>query len=274
MSARNIQKVMNHSTFGMPVVVSLILHIGIIAFITINIDWSKEDEIMPAPIQAFVVNDYTPKKIKPSQRVNIPDPKVELEKQKAEQLAQEKAAQEKVQQEEALRLKKEKEAAEEKEKERLEKEKLEKEKQDKLEKERIEKEKIEKQKAEEERLLQEALKAEEAELERLRQEELNSELNAEQSRLAQLNTEYKYAIRDKISRNWNKPITVKESFQCEVLVKQIPGGEIVNVAVKSCNGDAIFKSSVENALRKVKTLPYTGYEEVFNRDIEFTFKPE
>lgn len=243
----NIQQTINESTFSLPIAVSLVLHIGIIYFITHNVDWSsKQKDILANPVQAFVLNDYKAKQQPVKQKTPA-----ELE---AEAIKLRDAAVERIHQERLMAEEKEKRA--------------------KAEKEKLEKARLAKQKAEEERLLQEALAAEEAELEKMRQEELANELTAEQSRLGQLHAEYKYAIRDKISRNWNKPITMQDSYQCSVLVKQIPGGEIVNVEIKSCNGNAVFKQSVENALNKVKTLPYSGYQEVFSRDIEFIFKPE
>lgn len=278
MVASKLQQTMNESTLGLPIIVSLVLHIGIVFFIALNINWSSEKDIVPKPVQAFVVKDYKPVKKVPKQKSQL---ELEQEAIKVRDAAVERRRQERLaaEEEERIRLNEEKKAEEEKQRlAKIEQEKIAAEKakaeKEKLEKEKLEKERLEREKAEEARLLDEALKAEEAELEKMRQDELNNELTVEQSRLAQLNTEYKYSIRDKISRNWNKPITTQDNYQCNVFVKQIPGGEIINVEIKSCNGDAVFKQSVQNALLKVKTLPYSGYEEVFSRDIEFTFKPE
>lgn len=287
---------------GIPFLVSLLMHAALIYFITLNIDWSSDESLLAAdPIPAFVISA---EQLKPSTPIAIPPTQAEreaeairlrdaaVERIRQERLAEEKAAELAAEQQrlaaEQEQIALQRAEQQRQEEARLEAERLEQLRQEELrrEQELIEQERQEQLRLEQERLakeleaqlLQQAL-AEEAELlEQARAAELSAqldaELSAEQNRLAQLNLSYKFAIRDIISRNWNKPISSKSEYECEVFVNQIPGGDIVSVAVQRCNGDAVFRTSVENALQKVSTLPYKGFEEVFTREIQFTFKPE
>lgn len=285
---------------GVPVLVSLLMHAALIYFITLNIDWSPDESLLAAdPIPAFVIStdqlpDNVPNVIPPTQAEReaevIRQRAAAAERIRQERLAEEKAAalaaeQEQIALQRAEQARQEAARQEQLRQEQLRQEQLRQEalrlEQARLEKERQEQIRLEQErlaKALEQELLQQALAEEAKQLEQARAAELSAqlaaELSVEQNRLAQLNLSYKFAIRDIISRNWNKPISSKENYECEVLVNQIPGGDIVNVAVQRCNGDALFRTSVQNALQKVTRLPYKGFEEVFSREIQFTFKPE
>lgn len=288
---------------GVPVLVSLLMHAALIYFITLNIDWSPDASLLAAdPIPAFVISaeqlpENAPIAIPPTQAEREAEA-IRLRAAAAERIRQERLAEEQAAalaaEQARIAAEQEKIALQRAEQARQEAERLEAERQEQLRQEatRLEQEAQEEQERQEQMRLEQARLAKQLEQERLQQAlaeeakqleqaraaelsaQLNAELSAEQNRLAQLNLSYKFAIRDIISRNWNKPISSKESYECEVLVNQIPGGDIVNVAVQRCNGDALFRTSVQNALQKVTRLPYKGFEEVFSREIQFTFKPE
>ncbi len=127
-----------------------------------------------------------------------------------------------------------------------------------------------KRKAEEEKRRQEAESA--------LQEQLASEqqsLDAERNRrLSSLRGQYERAIAQKVERNWPRPATAQSGWSCQVRVTQIPGGEVVGVEAINCNGDAVFKRSVESAVHRASPLPPPPDPALFDREILFTFKPE
>lgn len=89
------------------------------------------------------------------------------------------------------------------------------------------------------------------------------------------NASYVAAIQAAILRQWTRPESVRIGQQCQVLIRQIPGGEVVSVQVApDCPYDELGRRSVEAAVLKASPLPYAGYEDVFVRDPVFTFRAE
>ncbi len=86
---------------------------------------------------------------------------------------------------------------------------------------------------------------------------------------------YIAAIQAAILRQWTRPESVRIGQQCQVLIRQIPGGEVVSVQVSpDCPYDELGRRSVEAAVLKASPLPYAGYEKAFVRDPVFTFRAE
>lgn len=120
------------------------------------------------------------------------------------------------------------------------------------------------------------------EAERLRRQEvqrqLQSEITAEEERLAVVSSgklqQYIAAISARVNRNWVKPASARPGIECDVHVTQIPGGEIVNVRVGSCNGDAAVVRSIEAAVYRASPLPPPPDPSLFERNLRFRFKPE
>src|SRR5690625_3204782 len=112
----------------------------------------------------------------------------------------------------------------------------------------------------------------ERDAERLR---LASEDADENARKATLGEEYEATIKQMIERNWHPPSTIPDDLYCPVVIRQIPGGEIVDVRItSSCNADEAMRRSMLTAINSVGDLPYGGYEEVFTREIEFECVPK
>ena len=62
---------------------------------------------------------------------------------------------------------------------------------------------------------------------------------------------------------------------CVVLVSQVPGGEVTNVRVQSCNPDeSALRLSVENAVLAASPLPTPPPGVPFERNLELTFAPD
>lgn len=109
-----------------------------------------------------------------------------------------------------------------------------------------------------------------AEAERLRLAREQAE-RAEQR--ASLRAEYVQTIAELVRRNWIRPPTTRPGVFCEVQVVQIPGGEIIDQAIAgTCNADEATRRSILAAVERTATLPYRGYEDVFEREIRFVFR--
>jgi len=153
-----------------------------------------------------------------------------------------------------------------------------------LEQVRQQREAAEKQrKLEEERLKQiEARKEKERQEELRRQQEAAAQREAEakaqefrEFRAGQLATKsdnYQAAIQAFVTQNWLRPPTAQAGLRCTLKIVQIPGGEVISAAISGkCNGDEATRRSILAAVERGGTLPYRGFEDVFEREIDFIF---
>lgn len=85
--------------------------------------------------------------------------------------------------------------------------------------------------------------------------------------------QYVDVIRQKVERNWLKPASARSGIHCVVQVQQIPGGEVVDVRVTECNGDAAVVRSIEAAVLRSSPLPPPPDPALFERSLEFVFQP-
>jgi len=87
-----------------------------------------------------------------------------------------------------------------------------------------------------------------------------------------LTAQYYAAIQKAITDNWLRPETTAPGLRCNVLIAQIPGGDVIGVQVTNpCNADPATRTSLEQAVKRAAPLPYKGYESVFTRNINFNF---
>ena len=156
----------------------------------------------------------------------------------------------------------------------------------KLEKEKERKEADAKKKAEEEKKERE-LAARKAKEEKARREaaekkkreaELQAQLDEERiaRRVDSLLSRYIPIIKQKVSRNWNKPANTPKGIEAKVQVRLSASGEVVSVRLVQSSGDSVFDRSVENAVHKASPLPIPqehGVNEKF-RNLNLIFKPE
>lgn len=90
-----------------------------------------------------------------------------------------------------------------------------------------------------------------------------------------LNAAYSKALTDAIRSNWTQPDNVSSSQVCKIVIRQIPGGEVIDAQVDpSCPYDEQGRRSVEAAVLKAQPLPYRGFESVFNRSLTINFRAE
>lgn len=90
-----------------------------------------------------------------------------------------------------------------------------------------------------------------------------------------LRARYAAALQAAILRNWTRPETVAVGQRCRIVIRQIPGGEVVDAQVDpSCPYDELGRRSVEAAVLKAQPLPYAGFERVFERTLTLNFQAQ
>ena len=261
---------------------AVILHVVLFGSMLVAFDWARPQPITPMAIQATLVTeipDVAPpaveKQPEPEPVVVEPEPEPEPEPDNSEELRRQAEEEKRVQdafiekerlekirkQEEANRIKKEQEEARRKRDEELRKER------EREEAERKRQEDIQRQREENERLQLE-----------LEAEQRQAELDAEERRFTARNSAemdaYVYAIGQRIRRNWAVPASADAETRCTVLVTQLPGGDIVGVNIRSCNGDDAVKRSVEAAIRRSSPLPEPSDPDLFDRNLTLNLTME
>lgn len=89
------------------------------------------------------------------------------------------------------------------------------------------------------------------------------------------NAAYAKAIAEAIRRNWVRPDNILPSQRCRIVIRQLPGGEVIDAQVDaSCPYDELGKRSVEAAVLKAQPLPYVGFERSFQRTLILNFQAE
>ncbi|KAF1711109.1 protein TolA [Pseudoxanthomonas kalamensis DSM 18571] len=90
-----------------------------------------------------------------------------------------------------------------------------------------------------------------------------------------LRARYAAAIQEAVLRQWVRPESVPLGTRCRVVIRQLPGGEVISAEVQSgCAMDAAGRDSVERAVLKAQPLPYRGYESVFSRTLTLNFEAQ
>ena len=136
--------------------------------------------------------------------------------------------------------------------------------------------------AERKRKEEEARRAEEERRRKEAEAQMLAELAAEQASLDaaalslrnRLQAEYISQIKAAVERRWIRPTDAGKDLKCEVLVSQIPGGEVVRVEVSKGSGNVAFDQSVINAIWKASPLPMPKDPALFSRNLQFEFDPE
>jgi colicin import membrane protein len=135
----------------------------------------------------------------------------------------------------------------------------------------------EKRQAEEKLKVEEKRKAEEARLRALRESELQRSLAAEEHVMAARSNgqlaSWEAQIQARIQRAWLRPPSARAGINCIVYVTQVPGGEVVNVRLGECNGDAAVRESIQAAAFRASPLPPPPDPALFERNLEIQFKP-
>ena len=173
--------------------------------------------------------------------------------------------------EEQVRLKKlEKEKAELKKKRELEEKKI------KEAKAKAEKLKAE-DKARQQKIAEEKKVAESKRREKELADAMNAEETAEQaSKDQELINRISNNIKRSIESNFNK-VGLPDSLECELRVRLVPGGDVIDVTIAKSSGHDIFDRRAVNATQKASPLPVPDdvatFERLDLREIKLYFKP-
>ncbi len=255
-----------------PIFLAGIFHVLIFGGLLVAIDFTRPAyPAVPLAITATLITEADLPKPPP---VEEPEPEPEPDTSVEDRLREEELKRQADMHEEQQRIRLEEEAdrkrrleeeAERKRRKEQEVERL------RAEAERKRLEDIERQQLENQRL---RLEAEEAELLRQRQ----AELDAEDIRLAALSASdearWAFAIQQQITRNFIRPASAPEDLECVVNVRQLPGGQVVNVDIGRCNGDESVRRSIVAAIFKASPLPSPENPNVFDRNLQIIFNPE
>jgi colicin import membrane protein len=266
-----------------------VLMAGLVVLGTMNWQPFRQPQTVGLTIEAVIVDtseikrqrDEARKAAEMEERRRQRNEELERQRQREEQRAKDQA--ERRQRE--LEEQKKREAQDRLQQLRMERErKLEEERlkqQRELEQIRAEREAAERQrKLEEERLKQiEARKEQELlEQQRLQREAAAQRQKDQEARefragqMATLSDNYQAAIQSFVTQNWLRPPTAQPGLRCTLKIVQIPGGEVISAAISGkCNGDEATRRSILAAVERGGALPYRGFEDVFQREIDFIF---
>ena len=263
-----------------PLVISIALHVGIIVMLSISIAGVANYAQRPAQltIKATVVDEdrinQAMAEIEKAEqddadRIEQARKRREEEDRKTEQARQKRLADQRADNDRQRAAAEKRQRDEEIERKRL----ADLERQRKIEEQRVAKLKTERE-AEEKRQREAA----EARARAEREQQMQAELAVEQRRNTAIRAgkldQYLDMIVQRIKRNWLRPPSVTEGLECVVKVRQIPGGEVVDVQIVKCNGDDAAQRSIVAAVYRSSPLPGPTDPSLFDRDLQITFRSE
>lgn len=83
---------------------------------------------------------------------------------------------------------------------------------------------------------------------------------------------YGEALRESIQAQWRRPDSLPAGATCRVLIRQLPGGDVLLAeAMPDCGFDPVGQRSLEAAVLRAQPLPYRGFEPVFEHQIVVRF---
>jgi colicin import membrane protein len=134
-----------------------------------------------------------------------------------------------------------------------------------------------KKKAEEKRLADEKQKADqqaEADREADLRRSLDQELRQDAARSSGALASWQSQITARIQRAWLRPASARSGIERVLNVTQVPGGEVTNVRIGTCNGDQAVRESIEAAVYRASPLPPPPDPSLFERSLVITFRPD
>ena len=155
-----------------------------------------------------------------------------------------------------------------------------------LEKQRVAEENRKKAEAEQKRAEEIERKAKESALKAIEEQQRIDDEKARQAALAEeqkrlsasrdkkaekIVSHYTRLIKKQVINSWRMP-NFKPGSRCDVFVRMMPTGDVLNVEAKNCIGGKLFKRSVEDAVRAAAPLPLPSDKSLFSQFREITFK--
>ena len=90
---------------------------------------------------------------------------------------------------------------------------------------------------------------------------------------------YVALISQRIEQNWSRPPSARTGMQCELLIRLVPTGQVVNVDIVKSSGNAAFDRSAIQAVNKVERfseiqeMPLEVFERYY-RELRLVFNPQ
>jgi colicin import membrane protein len=134
-----------------------------------------------------------------------------------------------------------------------------------------------KKKADEKRLADEKQKADQqaaADREEDLKRSLDQELRQDAARSSGALASWQSQITARIQRAWLRPASARSGIECVLNVTQVPGGEVTNVRIGTCNGDQAVRESIEAAVYRASPFPPPPDPSLFERSLVITFRPD
>ncbi|MFT4766016.1 MAG: colicin import membrane protein [Oleispira sp.] len=270
-----LKKLLDPQSYGLAIVVAIILHVVVIALFAI--EWPKEKrqlaEPTPKNIQAKVIQTES----KYSKQQKLAAEKRRKDENWKKYLADKKAAKKKVAQEKAAKDKARRdEAAKNKAKSLADKKKADEKKKKDIKKEQLKKKELAEQKAFEQAQEQSLMKAlaeeqQQRSIEKAMAEEQQMNKNAE------ITNDVAAQIRAKISKVWRYPPSARPDMEVVVRIQLVPTGEVINVSIISGSGNEALDRSVLAAVSRAQPLPVPKETRLFEqqfRSFVMAFRPE
>jgi colicin import membrane protein len=99
-------------------------------------------------------------------------------------------------------------------------------------------------------------------------------MRADQERASAELAQYIADIQIAIESEWARPPSARPGLNCVVKVFQLPTGDVMDVQVASCNGDAAVVRSIEAAVKSASPLPRPKNTALFRRNLDVVFQPD
>jgi colicin import membrane protein len=103
---------------------------------------------------------------------------------------------------------------------------------------------------------------------------LDQELRQDAARSSGALASWQSQITARIQRAWLRPASARSGIECVLNVTQVPGGEVTNVRIGTCNGDQAVRESIEAAVYRASPLPPPPDPSLFERSLVITFRPD
>ncbi len=129
---------------------------------------------------------------------------------------------------------------------------------------------------EEERKHQQEMARQDAEMQQKLTADRQRQTAARQAANQREINKYQGLIKNAVTRHWTLPSTEVSGLVCEVKVRIIPNGEVIDVQIMKSSDNIAFDRSVKKAVRRAAPLPVPSVESgLFDefREVIFAFEP-
>lgn len=90
---------------------------------------------------------------------------------------------------------------------------------------------------------------------------------------------YAALIRQRVERSWSRPPSARNGMRCELSIRLVPSGRVIDVQISGSSGDAAFDRSALKAVKKIESFPELqdmpiGLFDREFRNFKMVFQPE